>query len=85
MKDGGVVNLIRFKVKTKSKVAMLRELLLATLERKCNSACIAMIYVTKSRTGNYDFRACARARGFPGSTLFGRTHTLRRVCRAITR
>ena len=46
---------------------------------------IAMIYVTKSRTGNYEFRACARARGFPGSTLFGRTHTLRRVCRAITR
>ena len=45
----------------------------------------AVIYVTKSRTGNYDFRACARARGFPGSTLFGRTHTLRRVCRAITR
>ena len=41
--------------------------------------------VTKSRTGNYDFRACARARGFPGSTVFGRTHTLRRVCRAITR
>ena len=46
---------------------------------------IAMICVTKSRTGNYDFRACARARGFPGSTRFGRTHTLRRVCRAITR
>ena len=46
---------------------------------------IAVIYVTKSRTGNYDFRACARARGFPGSTLFGRTHMLRRVCRAITR
>ena len=35
---------------------------------------IAMICVTKSRTGNYDFRACARARarGFPGSTRFGR-------------
>ena len=47
--------------------------------------CIAMICVTKSRTGNYEFRACARARGFPGSTWFGRTHTLRRVCRAITR
>ena len=46
---------------------------------------IAVICVTKSRTGNYDFRACARARGFPGSTVFGRTHTLRRVCRAITR
>ena len=46
---------------------------------------IAVIYVTKSRTGNYDFRACARARGFPGSTLFGRTHMLHRVCRAITR
>ena len=46
---------------------------------------IAMICVTKSRTGNYDFRACARARGFPGSTRFGRTYTLRRVCRAITR
>ena len=29
--------------------------------------------------------ACVRARGFPGSTRFGRTHTLRRVCRAITR
>ena len=29
--------------------------------------------------------ARVRARGFPGSTLFGRTHTLRRVCRAITR
>ena len=26
---------------------------------------IAVIYVTKSRTGNYDFRACARARGSP--------------------
>ena len=47
-------------------------------------AAIAMICVTKSRTGNYDFRACARARDFPGSTRFGRTHTLRRVCRAIT-
>ena len=46
---------------------------------------IAVTYVTKSRTVNYDFRACARARGFPGSTLFGRTHMLRRVCRAITR
>ena len=46
---------------------------------------IAVICVTKSRTGNYDFRACARVRGFPGSTVFGRTHTLRRVCRAITR
>ena len=46
---------------------------------------IAVIDVTKSRTGNYDFCACARARGFPGRTLFGRTHTLRRVCRAITR
>ena len=46
---------------------------------------IAMICVTKSRTGNYDFRACARARGFPGSTRVGRTHTLRRVGRAITR
>ena len=32
---------------------------------------IAMICVTKSRTGNYDFRGCARARGFPGSTRFG--------------
>ena len=46
---------------------------------------IAMICVTKSRIGNSDFRACARARGFPGSTRFGRTHTLRRVWRAITR
>ena len=35
---------------------------------------IAMICVTESRTGNYNFRACARARGFPGSTRFGRTH-----------
>ena len=26
---------------------------------------IAVICVTKSRTGNYDFRACARARGSP--------------------
>ena len=46
---------------------------------------IAVIYVTKSRTGNYDFRACAHTWGFPGSTVFGRTHMLRRVCRAITR
>ena len=30
--------------------------------------CIAVICVTKSRTGDYDFRACARARGFRGST-----------------
>ena len=52
------------------------------LAKNCHA--IAMICVTKSRTGNYDFRACARARGFPGSTVFGRTHTLRRVCRAIT-
>ena len=49
------------------------------------SLAIAVICVTKSRTGNYDFRTCARAQGFPGSTVFGRTHTLRRVCRAITR
>ena len=57
------------------------------MRRRClaTTRSIAMIYVTKSRTGNYDFRACARARGFPGSTLFGRTHTLRHVCRAITR
>ena len=48
-----------------------------------NGSSVAMICVTKGRTGNYDFRACARARGFPGSTRFGRTHTLRRVCRAI--
>ena len=41
---------------------------------------IAMICVTKSRTGNYDFRACARARGFPGSTMFGRTHVRFAVC-----
>ena len=46
---------------------------------------IVMICVTKSRTGNYNFRACADARDFPGSTRFGRTHTLRCVCRAITR
>ena len=45
---------------------------------------IAMICVTKSRTGNYDFRACARARGFPSSSLQCLVgHTLRRVCRAI--
>ena len=50
---------------------------------QCESESIALICVTKSRTGNYDFRACAL--GFPGSTVFGRTHTLRRVCRAITR
>ena len=31
--------------------------------------CIAVICVTKSRTGDYDFRACARARGFRGSTF----------------
>ena len=30
---------------------------------------IAVICVTKSRTGDYDFRACARARGFRGSTF----------------
>ena len=30
---------------------------------------IAVICVTKSRTGDYDFRACARARGFCGSTF----------------
>ena len=47
--------------------------------------CNPVIDVTKSRTGNYDFCACARARCFPGRTLFGRTHTLRCVCRAITR
>ena len=34
---------------------------------------IAVICVTKSRTGDYNFRACARARGFRGSTfLVGR-------------
>ena len=32
-------------------------------------ATIAVICVTKSRTGDYDFRACARARGFRGSTF----------------
>ena len=47
-----------------------------------NNGIIAMICVTKSRTGHY---ACARARGFPCSTMFDRTRTLRRVCRAITR
>ena len=52
---------------------------------KTRAKTIAVICVTKSRTGNYDFLVCARARGFPGSTVFGRTHTLRRVCRAITR
>ena len=35
----------------------------------CNTLCIAVICVTKSRTGDYDFRACARARGFRGSTF----------------
>ena len=30
---------------------------------------IAVICVTKSRTEDYDFRACARARGFRGSTF----------------
>ena len=30
---------------------------------------IAVICVTKSRTGDYDFRACAHARGFRGSTF----------------
>ena len=30
---------------------------------------IAVICVTKSRTGDYDFRACARARCFRGSTF----------------
>ena len=34
-----------------------------------------LICVTKSRTGDYDFRACARARGFRGSTFsVGRIH-----------
>ena len=35
------------------------------------TAIIAVICVTKSRTGDYDFRACARARarGFRGSTF----------------
>ena len=40
---------------------------------------IAMICVTKSRTGNYEFHTCARTRVFPGSTRFGRTH----VCFAV--
>ena len=36
----------------------------------CSGTCsIAVICVTKSRTGDYDFRACARARGFRGSTF----------------
>ena len=34
-----------------------------------DSLFIAVICVTKSRTGDYDFRACARARGFRGSTF----------------
>ena len=42
---------------------------------------IAVICVTKSRTGDYDFRACARARRFRASTF----SVVRRVCRAITR
>ena len=40
--------------------------------KSSNIAKIAVIDVTKSRTGNYDFCACVRARGFPGRTLFGR-------------
>ena len=57
----------------------------AYIHAEALSFAIAMICVTKSRTGNYDFSACARARGFPGSTMFRRTHTHRRVYRAITR
>ena len=39
---------------------------------------IAVICVTKSRTGDYDFRACARARGFRGSTF-----SVGRICFAV--
>ena len=43
---------------------------LAILELVDNiTSSIAVICVTKSRTGDYDFRACARARGFRGSTF----------------
>ena len=40
-------------------------------EDACPIISIAVICVTKSRTGDYDFRACARARarGFRGSTF----------------
>ena len=39
--------------------------------RESKNCPIAVICVTKSRTGDYDFRACARARarGFRGSTF----------------
>ena len=42
-----------------------------TISQQFNSytLTIAVIRVTKSRTGDYDFRACARARGFRGSTF----------------
>ena len=40
---------------------------------------IAVICVTKNRTGDYDFRACARARGFRGST-FSAGHICFAVC-----
>ena len=39
---------------------------------------IAVICVTKNRTGDYDFRACARARGFRGSTF-----SAGRICFAV--
>ena len=40
---------------------------------------IAVICVTKNRTGDYDFRACARARGFRGSTF-----SAGRICFAVS-
>ena len=46
------------------------------LLNKFNS--IAVICVTKNRTGDYDFRACARARGFRGSTF-----SAGRICFAV--
>ena len=45
---------------------LLRAALAASRSR---AGAIAVICVTKSRTGDYDFRACARARGFRGSTF----------------
>ena len=65
-------------------IARLRNKIAVCVHIKYGHIGIAMICATKSRTGNYDFRACARALGFPGSTRFGRTHTPRRVCRTLS-
>ena len=43
--------------------------MLLQMFRHAHTSGIAVICVTKSRTGDYDFRACARARGFRGSTF----------------